>query len=167
MQLKQYGLLCLLITGCYADGEPSYSAHVDAQDQRTLNIHIHQNVTQDMSIINENNSNAGNNQRCKCYDYFGTKLIECMKSIPAEKLKENFIKLTGKSASSVLDAFNTQETTELVTYFTPEEWREWHAKLPADIQKKVSATRENAIRSARRKELYKELVDTIKGLILL
>lgn len=168
MKLKLYGLWCVIVTGCYADVATNCSASIDTQDQRTFNIHIHQNITQDVDITNENNNNtSSSNKRCKCCNYFGTKLIECMKSIPAESVKDNFIQLTAKSACSVLDALDTQQTTELVSYFTPGEWHEWHARLPVPIQEKISSTRENAIRSAKRRELCKDLVDIIKGLLLL
>ncbi|MCL5875974.1 MAG: hypothetical protein M1114_05885 [Candidatus Dependentiae bacterium] len=168
MKLKLYGLWCVIVTGCYADVATNCSASVDTQDQHTFNIHIHQNITQDVDITNENNNNTGStNRRCKCCDYFGTKLIECMKSIPAENVKDNFIQLTPKSACSVLNAFDAQQTTELVAYFTKEEWHDWHEKLPQDIQGKIGSTRENAIRSAKRRELCKDLVDIIKGLLLL
>ena len=164
---KTYLLSCsLLLSKCIATQTPECTASVDTQDQRTFNIHINQTIAQDMNINNEN-SIGNTSKKCKCSDYFGAKLIECMKSIHAHEVKENFVRLTPKSAYTVLQAFDTQQTTELVAYFTKEEWHEWYEKLPQEIQNKIGSTREETIRSARRRELYKDLLDTIKGLILL
>jgi len=128
-----------------ANSEPIYSASIDSNERQEFNIHIHHSLAQSMLLENNNKNNAAG-AGCKCSELYGDALHECMNSLSREDLKKNFLALNPRSARNYLRSLKCGESTELLSYFSEEEWQAWYSKLPPEIQEQLGKTKEDAER---------------------
>lgn len=100
-----------------------------------------------------------------CTQLSGKMLIECMTCLDAERLKDNFKKLNPRAAAFFLRNLSDVEKIEFASYFSDDEWHEWHHKLPAEQQRIVPATKQEFLKQSNQSSLISSILPRSIGLI--
>jgi len=106
-----------------------------------------------------------------CTRFFGPELVECMRCLPPEQLKSNFLQLNPRAAAYVLKELEPSEQYELAQACTDQEWIDWWNSLPPNLQARIPKTRlvqqQDACYQAGRRKMYLERTGDLIAAVLL
>lgn len=106
-----------------------------------------------------------------CINFFGQELIDCMRCLPPEQLKLNFLQLNPRAATYLLKQLEPSEQYELAQACTDQEWIDWWNTLPPTLQARVPKTRlvqqHDACYRAHRRKIFLERTGELIAVTLL
>lgn len=99
----------------------------------------------DTYVQNTNTTNVNTDTfaegECKCGNFFGNKLKECLSYLSKEELKKHFYLFSGRTLQRYLISLNLLEYKELLTNWSEEEWLEMWESFDPEKKQKIPRTK--------------------------